>query len=127
MTFVFPVVRVLPWMLGATLALAACGSDHAGYKDSDAGTGGMAGGGNGNAGQTGVPPTALDGTCGRSGAVQDCSEYFDVGGVTQCFVGVQLCVDGEWSICQDQEDVDALIEELGYDMPAAGGAGGSGS
>lgn len=100
--------------------LVACGADHA--APADIGGGGSNEGGWGN--DIHLPPLPATGDC-RTGAVQDCSQYYKSGGVTSCFVGVQLCVEGQWDICTTQEKVDEKIAELGYDEPtgAAGGGG----
>jgi hypothetical protein len=110
--------------VAATLA-AGCGAEHA-PPAADGSGGGHNEGGGGN--DIRLPPLPDTGRC-TTGVVQDCTVYYEVGGIQNCFVGVQLCVEGEWGTCSEQQTVDELIAELGYDDPvpgANGGAGGAG-
>ncbi len=109
-------------LIAGSVVVWGCGSDRA---DPPAeGTGG--GGHEGGAGyDIQLPPPTKTGRC-TTGAVQECTEYFEVGGIQSCFVGLQLCVEREWGICSDQQTIDELIEELGYDEEPSGGGGASG-
>ncbi len=108
--------------LGFASLVAGCGADYADPPaDGSGGTGNEAGSGN----DVRLPPLPATGDC-TTGVVQECTVYYEVGGIQNCYVGVQLCVEGEWDTCTDQEVVDAMIDELGYDDLASGGDGGAG-
>jgi len=116
--------------VGCGALATSCGADHAALA-------GDGSGGHGNEGGSGsdlpLPPISATGSC-TTGVVQECSVYYKSGDIQNCFVGVQLCIDGEWGTCTDQDTVDEMIAELGYDempvgeggAPGAGGAGGAG-
>jgi hypothetical protein len=110
------------------LGLLGCGADHAAPPEQD-----LDGSENGGAFSSDVrlPPFPSSGNC-TTGETQKCTVYYDAGNTHNCFVGVQLCVDGSWDeICRTEEDVAELMDKLGYDDPpaalAAGGAGGAAS
>lgn len=103
-----------------------CGADHgAGVDIVDQTPTGAQGG------EGGELPWPVIQPC-RTGEVRDCTVYYTVGSVESCFVGVELCVDGGWETCTEQERVDerlAELEALGLLEPGepsgAAGAGGA--
>ena len=107
--------------LATLLVLNGCGADHSAGVDL---TPTEEGGAGGEGGSPELPPPPPD--C-ATGDVAEGSVYYEIGGVTNCFVGVQVCVDGVWETCTDQEAVDARLEELeaAGELGAAGAGGGS--
>ena len=115
--------------------VTGCGANRSEGVDLDTPDGGAGAGGEGGELPELPPPPP---NC-STGDVVECTVYYEIGGVTSCFVGVQLCVDGAWETCTDQEEVDARLEELaaagelgaggvagaGSAVGAAGGAGGA--
>lgn len=97
-------------------AVAGCGADRSEGVDL-APSDGSAGGEGGELPDLPPPPPHCS-----TGDVIECMVYYEIGGITNCFVGVQICVDGAWETCTDQEAVDARLEELA----AAGELGGGG-
>lgn len=103
-------------------AVAGCGAERSEGVDLDPPDGG-AGGEGGELPLLPPPPPSCS-----TGDVEECTVYYDIGGVTNCFVGVRVCVDGAWEICTDPEAVDARLEELAAAGELDGGGGaGSGS
>jgi len=89
--------------------VAGCGADRSEGVDLDRPDDG-AGGEGGEGGELGeLPPPPPD--C-STGDVVDCTVYYEVAGIINCFVGVQVCVDGVWEACATQEAVDTRLEEL---------------
>lgn len=55
------------------------------------------------------PPASPAPSPCESGATRTCKVNLSKhGSITNCYVGVRLCVDGEWSECGDE---DALVEK----------------
>ncbi|GEM_PF-7063536 len=106
--------------LASLLVPIGCGADHSAGVDLTPQD--ELGGAGGEGGSLELPPPPPD--C-STGDVVECSVYYEIGGVTNCFVGVQVCVDGVWETCTDQEAVDARLEEL--EAAGALGAAGAGS
>ena len=60
----------------------------------------------------GAPPVE-DNSCAQEGAMRECRvELPRSAGHDNCFVGVEYCIDGEWSACgEEQEDEEEQEEE----------------
>jgi hypothetical protein len=72
----------------------------------DLGSAGAAGStGGGSAGAGGATNTTPDPTC-NEGTARECKVRLPShAGVSNCFVGVQLCDSGKWGNCMDPADV----------------------
>ena len=71
-----------------------------------AGAAGSGGSGNGSAGAGGAVNTTPDPNSCDEGTVRECKVRLPShAGVSNCFVGVELCDGGKWGKCMDPADV----------------------
>ncbi|MBN2195651.1 MAG: hypothetical protein JW751_22715 [Polyangiaceae bacterium] len=109
------------------LAGMGCGADHAAAIDQQDGRGeGGAGGAGGDGGLE--PLTAPPDDC-STGDRHECRIYIEQGGVTNCFTGVNVCIEDAWwevngqVLCMEEDQAHELLVELGFsDEEGAGGA-----
>ena len=66
----------------------------------------------GPTGPTDLPPLAAVGPCVEA-EVKGCKVVLPAHGNVQenCFVGVQICADGEWSACVGEEELGAQLSQ----------------
>lgn len=95
--------------LGAVAVLVGCSGAPDRPPVTDVGEGGAAAGGAGGASATGTGGSTtqpLSNTGCTDGVARECKVRLPShNGVTNCFVGVQLCDNGAWGKCMDPADV----------------------